>query len=73
MEIGYCFGRWWVMGKVESCSKIKDGNERLAQRENEMRRSILKICIIYIFKKRLQSKCVALMDFGKVTASEESQ
>ena len=26
------------MRKVESCSKIKDGNERLAQREDEVRR-----------------------------------
>ena len=25
-------------GKVESCNRIKDGNGRLAQRENEVRR-----------------------------------
>ena len=25
-------------GKVESCSRIKDGNERLAQGEDEVRR-----------------------------------
>ena len=36
-------------GKAESCSKIKDGNGRLAQGEDECEgygRSILKICII---------------------------
>ena len=32
-------------GKVESCSKIKDGNGILAQGEDELQR-ILKICII---------------------------
>ena len=48
MEIGNCFGRC-EMGKVESCSRIKDGNGRLAKGEDEMRKiwkSILKICII---------------------------
>ena len=38
-------------GKVESCSRIKDGNGRLAQEEDEVWKiwkeySILKICII---------------------------
>ena len=35
-------------------------------------RSILKICIIKILRKRLQFTCVALMGFGEVTSSEES-
>ena len=35
-------------GKVESCSRVKNGNGRLTQEEDEARsgRSILKICII---------------------------
>ena len=32
-------------GKVESCSRIEDGNGKLAQGEDEVRR-ILKICLI---------------------------
>ena len=36
-------------------------------------RSILKICIIKTLMKRLQSTCVALMGYGEVTNSEESQ
>ena len=47
----------------------------MAQGEDEARkigRSILKIRIILILRKRLQSKCVALMGFGDVTNSEES-
>ena len=35
--------------------------------------SILKICIIYILRNRLQFTCVALMGFGDVPTSEESQ
>ena len=54
MEIGNCFGIWKEVsnvkgGKVESCSRTKDGNGRLAQGEDEYERSgrsILKICII---------------------------
>ena len=36
-------------GKVESCSRVKDGNGSLVQRHDKVRksgRSILKICII---------------------------
>ena len=36
-------------GKGESCSRIKDGNEKLTQKEDEARRiweNILNICII---------------------------
>ena len=36
-------------GKVENCSRIKDGKGRLAQGEEKLersRRSILKICLI---------------------------
>ena len=63
-------------GKVESCSRIKDGNESLAQgrtKRERSGRSILKICIIWILRNRLQSTCVALIGFGEVTTSEESQ
>ena len=59
-------------GNVESCSRIKDGNWRLAQGKDELRR-ILKICIIYKLKNKFQSTCVALVEFGEVTTSEESQ
>ena len=62
-------------GNVESYRRIKDGNETLAQGEDELEGcgSILKTCIILMSRKRLQSTCVALMVFGEVTTSEESQ
>ena len=58
-------------GKVESCSRIKDGNGKVGTRRG-CGRSILKICTIQILKNRLQSICVALMGFRDVTTSEES-
>ena len=62
-------------GNVESYRRIKDGNERLAQGEDELERcgSILKTCIILMLRKRLQPTCVALMVFREITTSEESQ
>ena len=54
-------------GKAESCNGIKDGNGRLAQGENDVRRSegfgksILNLYIIYILRNRLHLTCVNLM------------
>ena len=38
----------------------------------EFRKSIMKIFIIQMLRNRLQSTCVALMEFGEATTSEES-
>ena len=62
---------------MESCSRIKDGNERLAQGEEEVRKIWKKnfedLYNIYILRKILQYTCVASMGFGEVTTLEESQ
>ena len=52
--------------------KMEEWHRGRIKRERS-RRSILKICIIQILRKRLQSTCVALMGFGEVTDSEESE
>ena len=49
--------------KVENSNRIKDGNGKLALEEVEVRRIIMRICIIQILRNRLQSTCVALMEF----------
>ena len=65
-------------GEVESCSRIKAGNRRLAQGKDEVQRiwkvcfEDLKICILYIFSNMLQSTFVALMGLGEITTSDES-
>ena len=54
---------------MESCSRIKDENERLGLGKDEVRRK----CRDYfddlynILNRRLQSKCVAAMVFREVT------
>ena len=58
---------WKKVSKVngerwESCSRIKNGNGRLALGEDELARVILRIFIIP--KGRMQSTSVALMLFG---------
>ena len=62
--------------KVETCSRIKDGNGRLAQGEDEVRRIWKEyfedLYNIYILRNRWQPTCVTLMGFGVVTTSEES-
>ena len=50
---------------MESCSRMKDVNWRLAQGEDEVQ----KICIILILGDRLQSICVNLMGFREVITS----
>ena len=54
-------------------SRIKGENWRLALGEGEVRRITLRIFIVYIFRNRLQSTCVALMVFREAITSEESQ
>ena len=57
-------------GRLDSCSRKKDGNRMLAQGEDEVRR-ILKISIIWILRNKLESTCVALIGFGEVTTTLE--
>ena len=54
-------------GKIYSCSKIKDGNGRLALGEDEKRG------IWRDYAGLLQSKCVASMVFREVITWEENQ
>ena len=64
-------------GKVENSNKTKDGNgtgwywKRLKYKG--FGRSIMRICIIQIPMNRLQSTCVALMEYKEATTLEESQ
>ena len=55
-------------GKVENSNSIKDGNGSLVLEEAEVPR----IWKVY-YSNRLQSTCVALMEFGETTTSEESR
>ena len=63
-------------GKVESCSRIKNGDGRLAQGEGEVRRNWREyfedLYNIYI-REQVAATCVALMGFGEVITWEESQ
>ena len=62
--------------KVESCSRIKEGNRKLAQGEDEVQKiwkEYFEICITLILSNRLQSTYVALMGFREVSISKESQ
>ena len=73
MEIGNCFGRKCVMRKEERCRVAAEyrtemgGWHRGREKQERSGKSILKICIIQILRKRLQSTCVALMEFREVT------
>ena len=60
---------------MESCSRVKDGNGRLAQGKDEVRKIWKEYFedLYNILRKKLQSTCVVLMGFGEVTTSEESQ
>ena len=63
-------------GKVERCSRIKDGNGSLALGEEEVRRiwKEYEDYITQILNSRLQSRCVASLVFREVkTTSEESK
>ena len=57
-------------GNVESCSRVEDGNRRLAQVEGEARKIWKEYFedMCNILRKRLQSTCVILMEFGEVTS-----
>ena len=63
-------------GKVENCTRMKDGNGRLAQGEDKVRK-IWKEYFEDVYnidiRNQLQSTCMALMEFGEVTTSEETQ
>ena len=63
-------------GKVKSCSRMRDGNGRLAQGEGEVRRNWREyfedLYNIYT-REQVAATCVALMGFGEVITSEESQ
>ena len=62
--------------KVESCSRVKDGKGRLALerlRCEGFGKNILKIFIMKILRKKLESTCVAMMGFEGKTILEESQ
>ena len=55
-------------GKVESCSRIKDGNVGLPVRKDKcegVRWIILRICLIWVLMCRLLSSRVALVVFRK--------
>ena len=62
-------------GKVESCSRIKDGNGRLAQDDDEVR-SIWKEYFKDLYnidaQEQVGSTCVVLIGFGDVNAWEET-
>ena len=58
-------------GKVESCSRVKDGNGRLAQGEDEARK-IWNGYFEDLYNIDTQEE-VALMAFREVTISEEIQ
>ena len=59
-------------GKVESCSRIKNENGRLALGEDEVRR-IWKVYFKSIYRDRLQFICVPLVRFREAANSEESR
>ena len=62
-------------GKVESCSRIKDGNGRLALEEVEVQR-IWKEYFEDLYNidtlKKVASKCVPLLGFREATTTEET-
>ena len=60
-------------GKVESCSRIKDGNRRLAQGEDELRK-ILKEYVEHMYNIDTQEQVeVHMCGFGEVSTSDETQ
>ena len=62
---------------MESCSRIKNRNGRLAQREKEVRKIWKEYFFLDLYnidtQKEVAVTCVALTGFKEVTTSEESQ
>ena len=58
-------------GKVESCSKIKDGNGGLAQGEDEVRK-VWKEYFEDLYNIDTQEQVAVQLTFREVTTSEES-
>ena len=60
-------------GKVENCTRIKDGNGRLAQGEDEVRKT-WKENFEGLYNIGTQERvAIHMMGFGEVTTLEESQ